>query len=218
MKILATKKLKVNQRDLILGAGFSVVDYNSIAIDFLAIDVPHSIENAIFTSKNGVLSLLKSNTHIKKCYCVGEKTKALLEENGLTVIEVAQNAKALGQSIIKKYPTCSFYYFCGNMRRDELSEILKNKHIATTEIKTYNTTLKPKKFEQHWDGILFFSPSGVKSYISANKNYNTIPAFCIGETTASLANNYFTTIVIANSHSVESVIAKAVKTLTITSN
>ena len=47
MKILSTKKLKPNQRDLLLGSGYSVVDYNAITIDYIDFEIPAAVENAI---------------------------------------------------------------------------------------------------------------------------------------------------------------------------
>nr|MBX2828949.1 uroporphyrinogen-III synthase [Flavobacteriaceae bacterium] len=68
------------------------------------------------------------------------------------------------------------------------------------------------KFDQKWDGILFFSPSGIKSFLSENTMGNAI-AICIGETTASEAKKYTRNVIVANATRIESVIAKAVKTL-----
>jgi uroporphyrinogen-III synthase len=57
-----------------------------------------------------------------------------------------------------------------------------------------------------------FSPSGVQSYFGANKpQKETI--VCIGNTTATAAKLYTDQIAIANTTSIESVIAKTVKVL-----
>ncbi|RDK88596.1 uroporphyrinogen-III synthase [Marinirhabdus gelatinilytica] len=222
MKILSTKKLKPNQRDLLLGAGLSVVDYDAISIRFLDSKIPSEVKNAIFTSQNGVKSFLKNlktdslslNKEVlgMKVLCVGQKTKTLLEENGLKVTKKAKNSAELAQFIVKNHQNETFHYFCGSERRDELPNILKEAKINFFETKTYKTTLNPRKFDQKWDGILFFSPSGLKSYVSKNSVSNAI-AICIGPTTADAAKKYFKNVVIANSTSVESVIAKTVKTL-----
>jgi uroporphyrinogen-III synthase len=216
--ILSTKKLKLNQRDLLLGAGISLVDYDAITITFLDFETPSAIENAIFTSQNGVLSFLNKRqplATVKNCFCVGDKTKALLEENGLKVQEVAQNSKELSEIIVTNYKNSSFLYLCGTMRREELPEVLKKEKIIIFQVKTYQTELKPKKFNQKWDGILFFSPSGVASYLSENKNSQDTIAYCIGNTTATSAQEHFENVVVANVNSIESVIAKVVKTVKI---
>lgn len=213
--ILSTKKLQPNQRDLLLGAGYKVVDYNAIDIQFLEVAIPSYIENAIFTSQNAVKSIHNSQFTIHNLYCVGQKTKTLLEENNFKVLEVAKNAEALAQTIIKNYKNNTFHFFCGTLRRNELPELLQHENIVIEEIKTYNTELRPKKFEQNWDGILFFSPSGVESYFMLNTNQQE-KCICIGETTGQAAKKYYEdpdAIVIANATTVESVIAKAVHVL-----
>ena len=85
--VLSTKKLKENQRSLLLNAGVSFVEYNAINIAFISHKVPKIIDNAIFTGQNGVNSFFGNQCHpersrsvIGNCFCVGEKTKSLLEE------------------------------------------------------------------------------------------------------------------------------------------
>jgi uroporphyrinogen-III synthase len=218
MRILSTKKLLTNQKELILNAGASFIEYDAIAIKYLKFEVPKAIKNAVFTSQNGVKSFLDCQLEpsrrikIQDCFCVGDKTKLLLEENGIKVTKIAKNSTELGQYIAKNYKKEPFYYFCGSMRRDELPEILKASENELFEVKTYKTTLNLNKFDQKWDGILFFSPSGVESFSIRNK-MDTSVAFCIGETTASEAKKYTKNVVVSNSTSVESVIAKAVNVL-----
>lgn len=218
--ILSTKKLQPNQRDLLLGQGFNLVDYDAITIEFLNFDTPTIVKNAIFTSQNSVKSILKKHITIERVFCVGEKTKALLVANNFNVVETTNYGAALAQIISENYKTESFYFFCGKQRRDEIPNTLSASGIPFSEIHTYDTLLNPKKFEQQWDAILFYSPSGVKSYFKENNGYITnkeqplsvtAPALiCIGETTANAAKKYSNTIVIANTTLVESVIAKTV--------
>jgi uroporphyrinogen-III synthase len=231
LSILSTKKLKPNQRDLLLGQGFTLVDYNAIEIEFIDFETPEKIDNAIFTSQNGVNAFLKhsnktpfqSNKNEIGVFCVGQKTKALLEENGLNVKETANYGADLAQIIAKDYQKESFHFFCATQRRDEIPNALKASKVEFIEVLTYKTTLKPRKFDQEWDGILFFSPSGVESYfIEKKKVREAIPQqvlsnspllICIGETTADAARKYSDHIVIASTTLIESVIAKAVNVL-----
>lgn len=218
MSVLSTKKLLQNQKELLLNAGVTFVEYDAIKTEYLDFEMPQQVRFAIFTSQNGVLSYLNSQPHnnqkrsIEKVFCVGEKTKALLEENGLKVTKMAQNSSELGDFIVKKYKNEQFYYFCGSKRRDELPEIINASENELFEVKTYKTTLNSKKFNQNWDGILFFSPSGVVSFTEKNEIGNSV-VFCIGETTASEAKKYTQKVVVANNTSIESVIAKTVKIL-----
>lgn len=215
--VLATKKLKENQRSLLLNAGISLVEYNAIKIEFIPFEVPKNIENAIFTSQNGVLSIQNSvpknvGIRIQNCFCVGEKTKQLLKENGFNVIKMTEYASELADYLVKTHKDEAFHFFCGNIRSNEIPSRLKENNITFEEIEVYKTTLNPKKFERKFDVILFFSPSGVQSFFSENNTAIGI-AICIGKTTAAEAKKYTENVVIANSTTVESVIAKAVKIL-----
>ena len=214
--ILSTKKLSTVQKDQLLQEGVCAVDYDAISITFLDFKAPEVIDNAIFTSQQAVRSFLEKSQgvlSIKNCFCVGPKTKILLEENGLKVIEIGQNATELAQNIAKNYKNCVFYYFCGTIRREELPKALKSKKISLFEVKTYKTVLKTKKFDQNWDGILFFSPSGVASYISENKPQTNTRAFCIGQTTAASAKKHFKSVVVAPTNTIESVLKKTIEAL-----
>ena len=214
--ILSTKKLTQNQRELFAQKGVFIVDYDAIAIEFLDFKAPDLIDNAVFTSQQAVHSFVKKNNGelgIKNCFCVGKKTKALLEENGLKVKEFGQNAAQLSKKLVKNYKKQVFYYFCGTIRREELPNALKSEKMTFFEIKTYKTVLKSKKFDQKWDGIMFFSPSGVASYISENKHQRNAHAFCIGQTTASEAKKYFKNVTVADTNTIESVLEKTIEAL-----
>jgi len=213
--LLSTKKLTLNQKELLLNSGLTFVEYNAITIKFSPFNAPKRIENAIFTSKNAVKAVFsnkKKISEIKNCFCVGEKTKALLEENSQNVVKTTQYGSELADYLTKNHENDAFLFFCGNKRLDTIPEALKEAKITFSEIETYKTELNPVKFHRQFDGVLFFSPSAVQSFVSENKLNNSI-AFCIGNTTAAEAKKHTNNVVISNSTSVESVIAKAVKTL-----
>jgi uroporphyrinogen-III synthase len=60
------------------------------------------------------------------------------------------------------------------------------------------------------DGILFFSPSGVESYLQENKIENEA-CFCIGNTTAEALKYITPNRIIANQPNMESVIMKCIE-------
>jgi len=212
--VLSTKNLKENQKLLLLNAGISLVQYAAIKIDYLPIECPTNIENAIFTSQNAVKAFFEnvSSRAIDNCFCVGKKTKSMLEENGQNVVKMTEYASELADYLVKNHKNDSFQFFCGNIRSDEIPSKLKENNINFKEAEVYKTTLNPKKFERQFDAVLFFSPSGVRSFVSENK-INNSKAICIGNTTASEAKIYTENVVIANATTVESVIAKAVNSL-----
>lgn len=213
--ILSTKVLSSSQREHVLNAHLELVEYNAIhtiAIDF-NIDLD-SHNNFIFTSQTAVEAIVRKGlvTQLKNknLFCVGTKTRALIESLGLTVVVMESNAQNLAQHIIKKYAKQSFLFFCGNRRRDELSQLLAQQKIDLVEVIVYNTQLNSKKIERTFDGIFFFSPSAVESYYKTN-SASTSTLFCIGSTTAEMAAEHSNTIVIAQHPTIENVIIRAIK-------
>jgi len=208
--ILSTKKLTAPQKERLIRSEIGCVTYDAINIELLEVKNTENIKNAIFTSKNAVRAVQPSTFSIQYCFCVGENTKKLLEEKGHKVIEIAQNASELGEIISKKYENEHFFFFCGNLRRDELPTTLEENNVSCKEVIVYKTHKNLKEFRRPFNGILFFSPSGVQSYTTSNEIGDAV-AFCIGATTASEAKKYTDNIIIANKPTVENVIVQAVK-------
>lgn len=209
--IVSTKKLSDKQKQTLLTANFSVFDEDFIAIQNKNFDIDKTNDYLIFTSQNAVESVLRNkqeaDIRIKKCFCVGENTKALLEENGFEVVVYSEYAAELASTICNQYSKNSFTFFCGNMRRNFLPDALRLVQISLEEIEVYETILTPHKIDFAPDGILFFSPSGVKSYLQENKIDDEI-CFCIGNTTAEALKHITPNRIIANQPTIESVLMK----------
>jgi len=216
MMVLSTKILSKPQKELLLNAGIGLVEYDAITIELLDVPISKNTKNAIFTSKNAVRSVFNKTSEpfavdfMQRVFCVGENTKKLLEQNGCNVIETAPNASELAKIIVNKYKEESFTFFCGNIRRDQLPNILKQNNVVLQEEIVYKTYQNNKKFDRRFDGLLFFSPSAIKSYVLENKLQDSV-VFCIGNTTATEAKNHTNSIVIANKPTIENVIIQAIK-------
>lgn len=210
--LLSTKKLALNQKELLLNSGIGIVEYDAISIKLIDFSLEdHNIQNAIFTSKNAIKAIVAKRINIENCFCVGEKTSALALEKGFNVVEKYDKARELALKIIQEHDQREFHFFSGNIRREELPVLLKENNIKYTETTVYGTELNLKKFESEFDGILFFSPSGVQSFTKQNQLKTTV--FCIGETTASEAKKHTEKIIVATKPTIENVIAKVVSTL-----
>ena len=214
IRIVSTKKLSEVQKQTLLTADFLVFDADFIAIQNKDFAINSMNDYSIFTSQNAVESVLTNkklaDIKIKKCFCIGEKTKALLEENGFEVAVYSEYAAELASTICNQYPKNSFTFFCGNMRRDFLPDALRLVQIRLEEIKVYETILTPHKIDFTPDGILFFSPSGVNSYLEENKIENE-NCFCIGTTTAEALKQVTPNRIIANQPTIESVVVKSIE-------
>ncbi|MGC4037760.1 MAG: uroporphyrinogen-III synthase [Chitinophagaceae bacterium] len=125
-------------------------------------------------------------------YCVGNKTSELAakyfgEEN---IYATADNAEELAEQIIEEDIADEVIFFCGDQRRDELPDALRDNNIEVNEIQVYQTIEVPQKVETNYDGILFYSPSGVNSFFSINKPGKKTILFAIGNTTSNAIKKY----------------------------
>ncbi len=235
INILSTKILLSHQKQALLDAGFSVTEANFITTRYLDFELsasPSGIGGLIFTSQNAAQSVLlhpkSEELKTKNVFCVGIKTKALLEENGFNVDVYVDYASDLAEIITLIYAKESFTFFSGNLRKETLPKALKAAKVNFNEIQVYETTLTPQKIsspnpstraianwrskggEKKFDGILFFSPSAVESYLKNNKIKNEI-CFCIGETTANSLEKITRNIIVADQPSVENVIEDVIE-------
>ena len=211
--ILSTKKLSKSQIKIFENSGFTIVDENFIQTKSIKFQLNKINDFLLFTSKNAVKSVVKSDSYSSlkkiKCFCIGIKTKQYLEKKGFSVIFHSNYASELGEAIKTNYKKNSFTFFSGNIRKDTLPNIFKANGIINNEIKTYETILTSKKINKPFKGILFFSPSGVKSYLEKNIIENKI-CFCIGTTTAKSLKNKSNNIIIAQEQTIDCVIKTAI--------
>ncbi|HET8810757.1 MAG TPA: uroporphyrinogen-III synthase, partial [Flavobacteriaceae bacterium] len=105
------------QKKTLLNVGIRLVEHNFISVEPIDFKIPKSIENAIFTSQNAVKQVMSYELGVRSCWCVGGKTKNLLEENGANIIAYAEYGKDLAKIIVEKYADRKFIFFCGNRRR-----------------------------------------------------------------------------------------------------
>lgn len=209
IKILSTKILLDNQKEALVSANFNVIEADFIRTESQPFQLNEINDNLIFTSQNAVQSFLlnpkSAELKTKNVFCVGLKTKILLSENGFNVIAYTGYAEDLAEIITLIYANESYTFFSGNLRRDTLPEALKEAKIKFNEIKVYDTILTPQKIKTAVEAILFFSPSGIESYLKENTIKKEI-CFCIGTTTASALEGITKNIKIADQPTIEDVI------------
>ena len=212
IKIFSTKFLsqdqlsKVNSEFEVEMADFITIRNNRLK----PIVVKNPIKNVVITSQNAVEALLSSfssmELNFENIYCVGKRTKRLIERRIGKVVKVESSAEKLANYLVENLEDKNVTFFCGNKRRDELPTILENNNIEVNEVECYQTNLTPKKLDNKFKGLLFFSPSAIESYLLENKVTENEVAFCIGDTTANEANKHFQKVEVANLATVESVL------------
>lgn len=210
IRILSTKKLLFNQKQFLLNVGFSLSEADFIEVKNLDFTLPETTgKTLVFTSQNAVKSVLNhpENTLLKskKVLCVGIKTKKLLEENGFHVEVCTDYVADLAEIITEHYSDRNFIFFSGNLRHDTLPDTFKKEDIPFEEICVYETILTPHRITDKADGILFFSPSGIESYLQKNDITDEV-CFCIGSTTAKALEDITKNTIITEKPSVENVL------------
>jgi uroporphyrinogen-III synthase len=138
---------------------------------------------------------------------VGRRTKKLIESKLGKVTTVAPSAQALVDKL-QDLKSEDIVYFKGNISLDIVSKGL-SKTNNLQEIEVYKTLTSPVKVDEVFKAVLFYSPSGVQSFMELN-TANTI-AICIGETTASEARKHFDEVIVSKVPNVDAMIELANK-------
>jgi uroporphyrinogen-III synthase len=207
--LLATKKLSKAQKGLL--SEFVLLEESLIEV-FLKRDLKREAfyDCAVFTSQNAVKAVFEENnflaTSFGAVFCVGAKTAQLLKSFGVEVTGNSNSSEDLAQRLLEEEIGSNVTFFCGNLRRDELPDLLREHQIVIEEVEAYVTVLHSVELQQELDGILFFSPSAVQSYLAAG-NEVTAAAFCIGNTTALAAIAAFEKVYVAETSTIEEVVA-----------
>ncbi|WP_343672271.1 uroporphyrinogen-III synthase [Chitinophaga sp.] len=147
----------------------------------------------VFTSAHAVTSI-QDFAQPTQVYCLAGATLEAVKTAfpQAAVLATAHDAAALAAQI----DSPAVLFFCGNQRRDELPDLLRQRGIELKEIVVYETIAVTPSFSGNFDGILFFSPSGVHSFFAANKTEDHTICFAIGNTTAQALQQYTGNIVV----------------------
>lgn len=172
---------------------------------------------AIFTSAHAVeavFSILDSGFKPDwTVYCLAGKTRDAVLQHlpNSAIVATADYGKALGEKIQQLHKgNSTYYFFCGNIRMPTLPELLSTYHIPLEEIKVYKTVLTPQKVSADVDGILFFSPSAVRSFFELNKPDSKTILFSVGNTTSQAIQQYTANQVITSPAPRAALVVKAV--------
>lgn len=180
------------------------------------IELSHQNIHAIFTSSNAVKAVGKivSDQTNWKIFCIEPSTKKTVQSilKNSSIVGTANDAEEISQKIIEDKSVKQIVFFCGNQRRDLLPSQLRKNGIQVEEFVVYNTIEKQHSVSKKYDGILFFSPSAVRSFFATNKLETTTQIFSIGKTTADEIKMFSkNSIIISEIPSVENLIHEVIK-------
>jgi len=169
----------------------------------------------IFTSANAVEAVARHTGGNKEwtVFCIGAATRRSVEKyfGEAKIACTADSALGLAEEIIRWRAgegeggdsgghagtggkeaggDSGIFFFCGDLRREELPVALQGAGLRVHELVVYRTAATPQIVEGGYAGVLFFSPSAVESFFSMNAVAPVIPLFAIGKTTATAIREY----------------------------
>jgi uroporphyrinogen-III synthase len=208
--VLSTKKLAPSLTELAKAEGIKVLEQEAILVkpiltkekwDEIFSLLEKRIKYAVFTSSNAVTALKKYVSEYVnylppqwKIFCLSGKTKDVLQENEElfgTIEATASSAAELAKLVIAKNVK-ELLFFCGDRRREELPAILHKAGVKVHEVVIYEVEETPAVAPDDYEAILFFSPSAVQSFFSANQLKENVVCFAIGQTTATSLQQFTT--------------------------
>jgi uroporphyrinogen-III synthase len=143
----------------------------------------------VFTSANAVEAVGAAKDWMVFCLSGATRHAAAKNFGQKAIVDVADSAAQLAKKIIE-HGVRSVCFFCGDLRREELPSILRHAGIGYRDVVVYKTIATPRRIDVNYDGILFFSPSAVESYLSMNSVPEASTLFAIGNTTAAALKKY----------------------------
>lgn len=228
IQILSTRLLPTSLEEEISSEGISLDSFSFIEIEAIqSVEVQQEIEQVylqsttvVFTSTNAVEAVVTELDDQQPdwfIYCTGNTTRQMVaryfgEEK---IAGTASSAGELAEIIIDGSHSDEIVFFCGNERREELPALLRKNDIDVNEIVVYQTIATPHQINKPYHGILFFSPSAVKSFFRKNKVNDYTILFAIGPTTANeIQKNTDNKIIMSDEPGKENLVRKMIEYFT----
>ena len=222
--ILSTRPLAASLIEDAAAQGIAIDVQSFIETEAIqSVEVQQEIEQAllqsatvVFTSMNAVEAVAEYIDEEKPdwtIYCMGQTTQQLVKKyfGEESIAGTGDNATDLADLVAEESYSDEVTFFCGDQRRDELPDILRNNDMEVTEITVYHTIATPHAISKNYNGILFFSPSAVDSFFSVNKITKPSMLFAIGSTTAAAIKKHTDAgIITADKPGKESLVEKAI--------
>lgn len=188
--VLCTRELSPALVEAAAVKGVVIDSLSFIEIEPLrSFQVPGPSEVAVFTSVNAVEAVEGGSW---KIFCIEGATRRKAAERfgEAAIVATAGSAAELAETIVREGWVKAVWFFCGDLRREELPARLGEAGLDVHEVVVYRTLLTPRKIGREYDGIAFFSPSAVESFFSVNQLSAHTALFAIGGTTARAIRQY----------------------------
>lgn len=158
----------------------------------------------VFTSRTAS-ALFQQGDFPERVYAIGQQTASNVIN---AIIPISPTAKSLAKLIIKNGEK-SVLFVCGEQRREDLPNALKEAHINVIEQVVYSTKILHKNVDlQSVDALAFMSPSSVIG-MAKNGGFNDLPCFAIGPSTAQTLTTHGQVPILSSKSSAASIVQTA---------
>lgn len=208
IRILSTRKLRPETIAVFEQMSVQLEMHSFINIEYLP-NTRNLLTNEatlIITSVHGIEGLVHQNFDwrmAKEVFCIaGVTVKALRSKIAKEVpIYSALYASDLLQLIIEKQIDNPLILVKGNKGLATIPIGLDAANISYEEWIVYKNEKKDLILEKEFEGILFFSPSAVESFVASNRIKENTITFALGSTTAAALKKWTKNVVIAETTS-----------------
>ena len=222
MRILSTKHLDSALTDRMRSHGVEIVCLDVLRIEQVEInpaDIPSGKYDAIaFTSSNAVrYGFTHQELHdlavSKPVFAISGKTNDALMRHGIISVGLAADSQSLADVILYHNNVRSILHVCGDMSLEVLGDKLKTYNIRYDKLIGYHTALLYPFIHGRFEAVMFYSPSGIDSFMKNNIPDQSATYCCIGETTTKYLRSSYSSleIITANEPAPDSMINKIIE-------
>ncbi|MAI23387.1 MAG: hypothetical protein CL828_04955 [Crocinitomicaceae bacterium] len=206
ISVVSTKALSAPSIRRLANAGLDCMDHDFVSIMPRTQCEPVMHDTVLVSSQN---ALHGCNWEGRSVLCVGERTAEQLKAHGAKVHSIHANAHSLMRDALRLDAPCTF--LCGSTRMPTIEKGFAEAGRALQVVEVYDTLPNGISVNPEVAAVLFFSPTGVKSFHAANTCRPR--AFCIGPTTAEAARTFGHEALFVTHPSRESVVDLVIATL-----
>lgn len=186
------------KKHIFFGKHYSIEQFGSFADTFdvqaqdlvATIFVDFLLDHAscyVFSSEKAVLALQHSKQTLPlgaHILVVGCKSKTRLEKMGYCIKHMESSARELAEWMLRFLPAQKIIHLCSDKALDIFSEKLgEGEGWKYSQKIVYKTKELCPLLEQKFDALVFFSPSGVRSFLQKN-TLEVAAIFSLGESTS----------------------------------
>ena len=183
ISVVSTKTLSAESIQKLSDAGMDCLAHDFVRIAPRKQFDPVQHETVLVTSQN---ALHGCDWEGRTVLCVGEGTAEQLSKRGAQVHSIHTDANSLMCDALRLDLPCTF--ICGSTRMPTIENGFAKAGRSLQIVEVYDTLLNGIRVKPDADAVMFFSPSGVRSFHAVNSSQPR--AFCIGPTTAGAARTF----------------------------